>query len=142
MVNNLSEKIDIDFENIEKTLAQIDLIFQRKQIENIELTALGGYMQNIYRGIENTMYLLLKHKEIKLTKDEKWHNEIVKLAVENNIISESLSMELKKYLKFRHKYIHGYGIDLDETILLPLAKEIKPLWIELKTEIEKYMSKI
>lgn len=139
MVSNLREKIDIDFENIEKTLFQVDSIFQRKQIENIELTALGGYLQNVYRAMENIIYLLLKDKEVKLTKDDKWHSKIIELAVKNSVISKELAEQLKKYLKFRHKYIHGYGIDLDETLLLPLAREIKPFWFKFKNEIEKYI---
>ncbi|MDI6794970.1 MAG: hypothetical protein QME81_19230, partial [bacterium] len=45
---------------------------------------------------------------------------------------DELSLELKKYLSFRHYFVHGYSVKLRQEDLLPLAKNIESVWNNFK----------
>lgn len=135
MVENLKDKIIYDIENIEQTIAELNKTLSGPTFENIELTAISAYIHNIYKGMENILTNILKHNGIRIIKDNSWHKSIVNKAVEINIISEKLSFELKKYLKFRHWFVQGYSVKLRQEDLLPLAQNIEPVWNTFKRTV-------
>jgi len=135
MVENLKDKINYDVENIEETITELNKALSRPTFENIELAAISTYIHNIYKGMENILTLILKHKNIVIVKNDSWHKSIVNKALEIKIISNELSFELKKYLSFRHYFVHGYSVKLREEDLLPLAKNIESLWNNFKQTI-------
>lgn len=139
MVENLRDKINYDIENIEETIAELDKALSRPIFENIELAAISTYIHNIYKGMENILTLILKHKNIIIVKNDSWHKSIVNKALEIKIISNELSLELKKYLSFRHYFVHGYSVKIRQEDLLPLAKNIESVWNNFKqTTVSKY----
>ena len=41
---------------------------------------------------------------------------------------------------FRHFFVHGYGIMLDEEKLMPLAKELPGLWGNFEYEVNAFIT--
>lgn len=44
------------------------------------------------------------------------------------------------YRAFRHFFVHGYGIALQEVPLKPLAQKLPELWQRFTMELEAYLS--
>jgi uncharacterized protein YutE (UPF0331/DUF86 family) len=57
---------------------------------------------------------VLKHLQVPLTDSATSHKDLLDLAVEQSVISQELSEALDSYRAFRHFFVHGYGIALQE----------------------------
>lgn len=136
---DLSEKIEAEKDNIEKTLKNLEEAMRRKEKSIIELSAIATFLHNIYNGIENILKQILKEENINLPKSATWHKELLELSTENEIISEKLADKLREYLAFRHFFVHGYGFMIRKTSLIPLAKNISCICSEFFSEIEDYI---
>ncbi len=134
-MDNLKRNILAEIENIQKTLFILKTAYEKSNKSVIEFTAIGAFLNNIYNGMENILKQILKSKDIKITKTELWHKELLKTSVSENIISEDLADKLYKYLAFRHFFVHGYGFMLDENKLSSLANSIDFLWQQFLKEI-------
>ena len=64
---------------------------------------------------------------------------MLKLVCAEGIISESTSIELRRYLAFRHFFSHGYAFELDEKRLVPLVKDIPKVFTSLQKEISRFI---
>lgn len=62
-----------------------------------------------YKGMENILKRLLKFKRVEIPSSESSHKDLLNLAVNGNIISQSLSDELDKYRGFRHFFFMRMG---------------------------------
>jgi uncharacterized protein YutE (UPF0331/DUF86 family) len=139
-MDDLSKRILAEKENVEKALANLDKALKRKKKSVIELAAIGTFLHNIYNGIENILNQILKEKNIKVSKSESWHKDLLNLSVTNKIISLTLSDELYEYLTFRHFFVHAYGFMLVEDQLKDLAENISRIWSEFVLEIQNYIT--
>ncbi len=99
---SLSEKIEAEKENVERTLKDLEMAMKKKEKSVIELSAIATFLHNIYNGIENILKQILKEENIKLSKSDTWHKDLLELSAENEIISEKLVDKLREYLTFRH----------------------------------------
>ncbi len=136
---DLSQQIEAEKENIERTLADLKNVLKRKEKSVIELAALATFLHNIYNGIENILKQVLKAKKIMIPRSEIWHKELLDLSVSHKVISEDLADRLREYLAFRHFFAHGYGFRLEESPLEQLANNILDIWLEFISEIEKFL---
>jgi len=139
-MDDLSKRILAEKENVEKALANLDKALKRKKKSVIELAAIGTFLHNIYNGIENILNQILKEKNIKVSKSESWHKDLLNLYVTNKIISLTLSDELYEYLTFRHFFVHAYRFMLVEDQLKDLAENISRIWSEFVLEIQNYIT--
>jgi len=139
-MDDLSKRILAEKENVEKALANLDKALKRKKKSVIELAAIGTFLHNIYNGIENILNQILKEKNIKVSKSESWHKDLLNLSVTNKIISLTLSDELYEYLTFRHFFVHAYRFMLVEDQLKDLAENISRIWSEFVLEIQNYIT--
>ncbi len=139
-MDSLSKKILAERENIEKALLNLEKALKRKRKTTIELAAIGTFLHNIYSGMENILKQILQDKNIKVSKSESWHKDLLNLSVTNKIISLSLSDELYEYLTFRHFFVHTYGFMLMEDQLTDLANNASRIWSEFLSEIKDYTS--
>jgi len=123
---------------VENVLNNLKEAMARTEKTVIELSAIATFLHNIYNGIENILKQILKGKNIKISRSETWHKDLLNTSVSLGIISENLSDKLYEYLSFRHFFIHAYGFMLEEAQLEDLSKNIPEIWSQFLREIENF----
>jgi uncharacterized protein YutE (UPF0331/DUF86 family) len=136
------EQVEAEFENIERTLAEVPNYESLPNLSNLELAGLAALIHNFYNGIENILKLIIISYGKKLPDNPSWHRDLVTMATSNNIISESTTQELKRYLAFRHFFSHGYSFELDPKRMGNLVKDIQPIFVRFRNEVNKSLEKI
>ncbi|OGW12244.1 MAG: hypothetical protein A2W77_09885 [Nitrospinae bacterium RIFCSPLOWO2_12_39_16] len=137
-MDNLTKEILAEKENVENVLNNLKEAMARTEKTVIELSAIATFLHNIYNGIENILKQILKGKNIKISRSETWHKDLLNTSVSLGIISENLSDKLYEYLSFRHFFIHAYGFMLEEAQLEDLSKNIPEIWSQFLREIENF----
>lgn len=88
--------------------------------------------------MENILKQILLSKNIIVEKSDNWHKDLLEKVDKHTIISEQLKYQLYEYLIFRHYFIHGYAICLEETQLLTLTDKLEKVWSQFLFEIRPY----
>lgn len=140
-------KKDILFEQ-----GQLDAVVEginkiRKEINEVNNTALAAYLMNFYNGLENIMKCCAKEYYKKFPKGQEWHKELLQqscIGMGNKVplFNKELIDNLYKYLTFRHFFIHGYGFQLKREKMEPLLSGIDELWKEIKGQLADFIDKI
>jgi len=134
-LNDLLREIQVEKEHISNTLLALWECLQREEKTVVELAAIATFLQNTYNGIENILKRILKFKKVYIPSSESSHKDLLDLSVEQHIISMELSKKLDEFRAFRHFFVHGYGIMLDEDKLIPLAEKVPKIWEQLESEL-------
>jgi uncharacterized protein YutE (UPF0331/DUF86 family) len=113
-MDELLQDLAADKERIEATLVALAQTLRRKRRGFAELAAMATCLHNCYSGMENLLKRVLKHLQVPLTDSATSHKDLLDLAVEQSVISQELSEALDSYRAFRHFFVHGYGIALQE----------------------------
>ncbi len=76
---------------------------------------MGTLLGNLYMSVENILRLFIEgvYRE-KIIKDESWHQRLVSVGVVKGLLPAGIDDTLQNMRAFRHRLIHGYGIDMDE----------------------------
>ena len=131
--------IDAEYEEIEKALSSLPTK-PMTELSKLELAGVGALLHNFYNGIENVLKQAFRIKNIQILQGESWHRDLLLKAIEENILSETLSDELKRYLAFRHFFSHGYAIDLSPDRMEPLISAVRDVFKNFKREIDKVLA--
>ena len=138
-MDKLLKQLLAEKESVEIALSNIRDAMARKEKSTIELAAIGTFLHNIYNGIENILKQILNAKNVKVSKSDAWHKDILNLSVSSGVISEGLSDQLYEYLTFRHFFVHAYGFMLEEQHLESLANNVSETWGRFLSEIEHFL---
>jgi uncharacterized protein YutE (UPF0331/DUF86 family) len=130
------ERVEAEYEAIEETIS-ILLTKPPSQLNKLELAGIATLLNNFYNGIENVLKQIFQKQSIELPQGPSWHQNLINLAVEEDILSENLALEIKRYLGFRHFASHAYASNLDPDRLEKLINTIKPVFENFKKEINK-----
>jgi uncharacterized protein YutE (UPF0331/DUF86 family) len=141
-MDELLREIQAEKEHIATTIQALKEASGRKGKTVIELAAIAAFLQNAYNGIENILKRILKYEGISVHLSESWHKDLLDLSVDRQIISAELSRRLDEYRAFRHFFLHGYGIMLDEEKLMPLAENLPNLWKDFEFEMETFLNSL
>jgi uncharacterized protein YutE (UPF0331/DUF86 family) len=91
------------------------------------LTSSGTYLGDIYKAIEYSLRTLVEEIDgQKLIKDDKWHKNLLEKSIEYSLIPVNNYKIIREMLSYRHFFVHGYSVKLDETII----RDSAPLAIE------------
>lgn len=134
--DDLRDKVKAEIQNIETALENLKEAENRAETSVIELAAKATFIHNIYNGIENILFQILKSRDIKIVRFPTWHKNLLDAAADNKIVPEELSEKLYEFLAFRHFFVHSYGFMLEETKMNPLTKNIPSVWSDFKAAIK------
>ncbi len=130
------ECIEAEYEAVEKTLAALPKK-PLSQLSDLELSGTAILLHNFYNGLENILKQTFRNQSITLPEGPSWHQDLINKAVDKNILSEDLALEIKRYMGFRHFISHGYAINLDPERLTKLTSNIVEIFKKFKDEINK-----
>jgi len=139
-MDELLQDVAAEKERIEGTLKALRHVLRRKRRTSIELAATATYLHNVYSGMENVLRRILKHYKIPLRDSSTSHKDLLALAVERRILSTALVEILDEYRAFRHYFVHGYGVLLQEAPLLPLAQNLPGVWHRFELELNSFLT--
>jgi len=137
-MDELLQDIAAEEEYISRTLLALAQTQQRAETTVVELAAIAAFIHNTYNGMENLLKRALRYAGVSLVPSASSHKDLLDLAVDQHIITPSLSEELDAYRGFRHFFVHGYGVLLDEAQLIPLAKHLPALWEHFKAALSAF----
>jgi hypothetical protein len=136
-MGDYKEHIEAEYEAIEQILLAFPSHKDLSRISQLELAGVAALLHNFYNGIENILKQLLQAKNIIIPQSASWHQNLLISAINENIISENLANELKRYLAFRHFFSHAYALDLYPDRIQPLVSDANSVFMRLKNEIAK-----
>lgn len=139
-MDELNKEILAEKELILETLGSLDEALKRKEKTVIELAGISTFLQNAYNGIENILKRIFMYREIPIPDTETSHKDLLDVSVEHKIITEDLMHELDRFRGFRHFFVHGYVIRLEEEKLIPLALDLRKVWERFETEINIFLN--
>ncbi|MDZ7291684.1 MAG: hypothetical protein ONB44_17595 [candidate division KSB1 bacterium] len=139
-MDELLQDIAAEKERIESTLQALEKVLRRKRRTFVELAAIATCLHNSYSGMENLLKRVLKHLKVSLPDSTTSHKDLLALAVEQEIISQELLESLDEYRAFRHFFVHGYGILLQEAPLQPLAQSLPAVWNRFESELDAFIT--
>lgn len=132
-------RIEAEYEELESTLSALPNR-PLSTLSKLELAGAAALLHNFYNGIENILKLVFRLKGFPIPRGEFWHKDLLGLAEEQGILSNSLLEDLKRYLAFRHYFGHGYALNLVPGRMEPLAADAPAVFAKFKVEIENCMS--
>jgi len=147
---DLKEDILDEEKAIEETLERLCRIrnsFNSQKEDYLVEPAMGTYLMNFYNGIENILKRICKEYYLILPKGESWHKELLILSYKPPegkipIFNRETIERLAPYRNFRHRFVSGYGFQLNGEKMLDLIDNIDPLWIEIKKSINEFLERI
>jgi len=133
------EYIEAEYEAIREIISSLPAK-PLSELSRLELAGIAALLHNFYNGIENVIKQALRVKNIQIPQGESWHRDLLLKAAEENIISETLSDELRRYLAFRHFFSHGYAINLSPDRMEPLISDASRVFKGFEQEINKLLT--
>lgn len=116
--------VEDELRNLEITLELLEGLIQKSEWNKIEEIAAGKLLSDMYMGYENVFGTLLRERDIRVPKGERWHTDLLERAVVENIAPSNWSKPLRGMLGFRHLQVHGYGHMMDEEKIRENSAEV------------------
>ena len=91
----LKDKIEAEYENIDKLLSELSSEEKLPFLQFLELAGVATLLHNFYNGIENIVKLTLKEIDIPLPESSSLHKNLLKLA--ESIQSVPLGVAATRY---------------------------------------------
>ncbi len=128
-------------------LSSLNVNLDPDKIDSPQKAAIGTFLMNFYVGIENIIKRISKEYYQNLPKGASWHKELLNLSYNPPqgkipIFDKIIVDRLNPYRGFRHLFVSGYGFKLRLELMTSLISNIEPLWIDIKTDIEKFWNKL
>lgn len=118
---DLRERIEAEFENIEKVLAELPASKDLPELSVLELAGTAALLHSFYNGLENILKQILRARGANLPQGASWHKELVEEALRMKVLPVDLKENIGLYLAFRHYFTHAYAMDLYADRMEPLV---------------------
>ena len=96
----------------------------------------GKLLGDLYMSIENILRLFIEgvHGE-RIAKDESWHLRLVDAGNSKGLLPLGIDDTLQNMRSFRHRLMHGYGVDMDENKLRKAIPEAISAYEKIEAHI-------
>jgi hypothetical protein len=135
-MSSLKERIEAEFEQIERTLGALPVHRPCAELSPLELAGVAALLHNFYNGIENVLKQVIQDRGLDIPAGEFWHRDLLGLASSERFLSVPVATELRKYLAFRHFFVHAYALDLKPELMEPLLAKAREVFGDLRRDIE------
>lgn len=142
----LKEDVLDEMEAIEQVLKDLSSLknnLSSNKIDNTQKAAMGTFLMNFYVGVENIIKRISKEYYQYIPKGDSWHKELLDLSHnppqgKNPVFDKNIVDRLNPYRGFRHLFVSGYGFKLRIDLMTSLINNIEPIWIDIKSDVEKF----
>jgi len=123
-------------------LAALDSSLQGRTPSVVELMAAGGFLHNVYNGIENCMSRLAHGIDESVPTGSDSHRLLLdQLSVpipslRPSLLSPELTTRIDELRRFRHAFRHMYFFDLEWARLRPLVTAAPALLLDFERAID------
>lgn len=138
----LREKIDAEFENLERVVQELPAAAALNKLSPLELSGVAVLVHNFYNGVENILKQMALSGSLRLSDGPSWHRDLLDTASANGFVSEDTAERLERYLGFRHFFSHAYAFDLERERLLPLAVKLPETLRQFRKDVEKAVQRL
>jgi len=135
----LDDRIEAEFENIQKVLNDLPSATKLSSLKYLELAGTATLLHNFYNGVENVIKQAINSKGVHVLQGPRWHSELLDLALKHKIINKTTCGSLKQFLGFRHFFIHGYAFHLEVDRMRPLVKTAPRVFGSIKRSFQKFL---
>jgi hypothetical protein len=101
------------------------------------LAGVAALIHSYYNAVENIIKQILRSRETPLPSGESWHKELIQLAAQSGVISETTAESLKEYLAFRHFFTHAYAFDIEPERMKPLVENLPVVGANFRRDIAR-----
>ncbi len=137
---SLRERVESECEAIEDILGTLPPPDRLVGLSVLELAGVAALLHNFYNGIENILKQVLVAEGLSVPDGLAWHRELLAVAVERAILSETTVEPLKQFLAFRHFFSHGYALDLDPERMEPLVTDALATFEAVREEVDSLLA--
>lgn len=137
----LSDRVNAELENIQQVLNQFPKSGQLRKLSGLELAGAAALLHNFYNGIENILKQIVRDMGFSIPQGQNWHRDLLDMASQHKIITQSLRKSLNQYLAFRHFFSHAYAFDLDPDRIAPLVQSAHKIFKSFEKNAQKYRSR-
>lgn len=146
----MRSEIELELTNLERLVSKTESALKRYQQppDEIEIGGIGKYVHDFYNSAERIFERIVIRLGSNLPVGEHWHItllEQMEIEVHSQrpaVIDHELSLQLLKYLKFRHRFRHIYADELQWDKLHPLAIELSQTLETLREQISRFLDSI
>jgi hypothetical protein len=127
-------------------LSQLQASLGDRQPSVVELMAAGGFLHNVYNGVENCLSRLAHGIDESVPSGIESHRLLIdqmSVAIPSlrpAVLSQELAVRLDEYRRFRHAFRHMYFFDLDWARLGPLVTAVPALVGDFERTIDDLLS--
>jgi hypothetical protein len=131
-----SARIEAEYDNIRHTLSALPAT-PLKKLSQLELAGVAALLHNFYNGLENILRQVFQARGITVPDGSSWHRDLLLAARENGILPRKLTVELSRFLAFRHFFSHSYALDLVPGKMAPLAAGAEKVFQQFQAAISR-----
>jgi hypothetical protein len=127
----LAERARLD--EVAAQLQSLEASIGAREPTVVELMAAGGFLHNVYNGVENCLSRLAHGIDESVPTGNESHRLLIDQlsqplpGLRPALISRELAARIDDYRRFRHAFRHMYFFDLKWERLRPLAAEVPAL---------------
>ena len=136
---SLRERIEAEFEAVEDILGVLPRPDHLAGLSVLELAGVAALLHNLYNGIENILKQVFIAKSIPVPDGPAWHRDLLKVALERAILSETTIEPLKRFFAFSQFFSRGNALDFDPKRMEPLVAEAATAFDAAKEEIDSLL---
>ncbi|MCI0530265.1 MAG: nucleotidyltransferase domain-containing protein [Nitrospira sp.] len=133
--------------NLGRLVDEAKLLLQRVPQEPtfIEIRAAGSVVHDFYNGVERIFERIAVRLGPGLPAGENWHTLLLQSmgsgieGIRAAVIDQPLALRLLDYLRFRHRFRHTYGYELQWDRLRSLVEGLEETLTRLRQQIDRFI---
>ena len=147
----LREDIALEFEAIERTLAEINALSRDvagREPTARELAAAGLFLANVYNGIENILKRIRLFHGLPLPSGPNWHVDLFRSFCDPPegclplLLAPPLDATLAPFRRLRHVVHHGYGFRFRWDQVQPGLQGATEAFRAFRTAVQQHLASL